>query len=405
MLESLTLTISSIRIPLLKKMETAFTSTQICCTTQERPEMPTYIVPKFEFENGATINQAPVSYKTWGKLNDDGTNAIIVCHALTGNPDLDEWWGGMLGPGKALDTDRFLVVAANIIGSPYGTVSPLSIDPETAQPYGGHFPEATIRDTVALHKCLLDHLGVKQLAMAIGGSMGGMQVLEWGYYGDYVRALVPIAVGGRHSAWCVAWGEAQRQAIYADPNWQGGHYTPDAAPVAGLAAARMMAMVSYRSMSSFRERFGRTQMQRGAEEVFSIESYLRYQGGKLVERFDANCYVHLTRQMDSHDVSRKRGVYPNVLGGLDQPTLVVGIPSDVLYSLPEQEELATHIPNAALELLPSIQGHDAFLIELDVLNDIVVDWRAKNNLSVDGKPGRSNRSISSNNSKIIALCP
>ncbi|MFK7845273.1 MAG: homoserine O-acetyltransferase [Rhodothermales bacterium] len=359
--------------------------------------METYLVPEFEFESGATIQQAPVRYKTWGELNDRGDNAIIVCHALTGNPLLDEWWGGLLGPGKALDTAQYFVVAANVLASPYGSVSPLSINPATNKPYGGDFPEATIRDTVALHKHLLDALGVSQLAMAIGGSMGGMQVLEWGFYGDYVRALVPVAVGGRHSAWCIAWGEAQRQAIYADANWQGGYYEAGAEPHAGLAAARMMAMVSYRSMPSLKTRFGRVRMEKKSArdeentaeektEMFSIESYLQYQGDKLVERFDANCYVHLTKQMDSHDVSRGRGAYPEVLSRLHQPTLVVGIESDVLYSLPEQEELVEFIPNARLELLPSIHGHDAFLIELTALNDIVLDWMKDSVISESRKP-------------------
>ncbi len=337
--------------------------------------MQTYFVPEFTFENGATIHRAPISYKTWGRLNTCRDNAIIVCHALTGNPYLDEWWSGLLGPGKALDTEKHFVVAANVIGSPYGTVSPLSPDPGTGRPYGASFPEATIRDTVALHKHLLDYLGVKQLAMAIGGSMGGMQVLEWGFYENYARTLVPIAVGGRHSAWCVAWGEAQRQAIYADPNWNQGNYHPDAAPDAGLAAARMMAMISYRSMPSLKDRFARDVMaDNSGGEVFSIESYLRYQGEKLINRFDANCYVHLTKQMDSHDVARGRGAYPEVLCRLQQPTLVVGIESDVLYSLPEQKELTNYMPNAELQLLHSIHGHDAFLIELDALNDIVSDW-------------------------------
>ncbi|MEM8484335.1 MAG: homoserine O-acetyltransferase [Bacteroidota bacterium] len=337
--------------------------------------MQTFTAPEFQFENGAVIQQAPVQYKTWGKLNPAGDNAIMVCHALTGDPHVDDWWGGLLGPGKALDTDRYFVVAANVLGSPYGSASPLSTHPATGQPYSADFPAATIRDTVAIHKLLLEDLGVQQLAMAIGGSMGGMQVLEWGYYKDFVRALVPIAVGGRHSAWCIAWGEAQRQAIFADPKWNKGYYTPGNEPEAGLAAARMMAMISYRSMPSFRQRFARNRMTNSAgEEVLSVNSYLQYQGDKLVDRFDANCYVQLTLQMDSHDVSRGRGTYPDVLGQLTQPTLVVGIESDVLYSLPEQEELAQYIPGASLVLLPSMHGHDAFLIELEALNILVCNW-------------------------------
>jgi homoserine O-acetyltransferase len=233
----------------------------------------------------------------------------------------------------------------------------------------------SIRDTVAAHRKLLDHLGVRQIAMAIGGSMGGMQVLEWAFYGDYVRAIAPIAVGGRHSAWCIAWSEAQRQAIYADPAWCEGRYLPGKGPESGLAAARMMAMVSYRSMASFEERFGRQCMPGDeAHRPFTVESYLRYQGDKLVQRFDANCYLRLTEQMDTHDVSVGRGAYPDILASIEQPALVVGIESDVLYTLPEQRELVQHLPHAELRVLPSIHGHDAFLIELDALNELVRDW-------------------------------
>lgn len=364
--------------------------------------MEIHLVPEFRFESGKTIRQAPVAYKTWGRLNAAKDNAIIVCHALTGNPLLEEWWGELLGPGKALDTDRYFIVAANVLGSPYGSASPLTVNPDTGVPYGARFPASTIRDTVALHKKLLDHLGVRQLAMAIGGSMGGMQVLEWGFYGDYTRALVPVAVGGRHSAWCIAWSEAQRQAIYADPNWQGGNYKPGAEPRAGLSAARMMAMVSYRSMPSFQERFSRERMEAAGDEVFSVESYLRYQGDKLVNRFDANCYVHLTKQMDTHDVSRGRGRYPEVLAQLNQPTLVVGIESDVLYSLPEQEELTAHIENATLAYLPSVHGHDAFLIELDALNKIVRTWMEDHRVApVPAKGSSCDTSTRPNK----ALCP
>ena len=337
--------------------------------------METYIIPELSLDNGEVLIDAPVAYQTWGALNERGDNGIVVCHALTGNTAIDEWWGGLLGPGKALDTDRYFIVAANALGSPYGSVSPLTKNPETGRPYGIDFPKTSTRDTVMAHKRLLDHLGVRRIALAIGGSMGGMHALEWAFYGEFVQAIAPIAVGGRHSAWCIAWSEAQRQAIYADPAWKAGRYSSDAPPVAGLAVARMIAMVSYRSMPSLKEKFGRQKMP-GADEQrpFSVESYLRYQGDKLVGRFDANCYLRLTEQMDSHDVSRGRGAYPDVLRSIKQPTLVVGIESDVLYSLPEQKELVEYVPNASMRLLPSIHGHDAFLIELDSLNDIVLNW-------------------------------
>ena len=335
--------------------------------------MPIHTLDRFTFESGRTLREVPVAYQTWGRLSDAADNALVVCHALTGNTHADDWWGPLLGPGRVLDTDRYFVVCANVIGSPYGTVSPVSVDPDTGRPYGASFPQATIRDTVALHRRLLEHLGVRRVALALGGSMGGMQALEWGYQGAFVNAVAPIAVGGRHSAWCIGWSEAQRQAIYADPNWKGGRYTPDAPPAAGLAAARMAAMISYRTAASFEARFGREQMD-GEDGPFSVESYLRYQGQKLVERFDANCYVHLTRQMDTHDVARGRGVYPGVLAELAQPAFVVGIDTDILYPLAEQEELVEHLPAAELGLIRSAHGHDAFLIEFEALAALLQPW-------------------------------
>lgn len=337
--------------------------------------MKTYIIPELILESGDVLRQAPVAYRTWGTLNACKNNVIVVCHALTGNTDVDDWWGPLLGPGKALDTDRYFVLAANILGSPYGSASSLTVNPDTGKPYGIDFPRVTIRDTVTAHKHLLDHLGVSQIAMAIGGSMGGMQVLEWAFYGEFVKLIVPIAVGGRHSAWCIAWGEAQRQAIYADAAWQQGRYEAGKGPEAGLAAARMMAMISYRSMASFEERFGRQRMSgEDTTRPFAVESYLRYQGDKLVQRFDANCYIRITEQMDSHDVSRSRGVYPEVLRSIEQPALVVGIDSDALYTFGEQEELVRYLPHATLRMLESRHGHDAFLIDLESLNKMVQEW-------------------------------
>jgi len=338
----------------------------------------TFVLPEFELESGVVLRQVQVAYRTWGRLNPEGTNALVVCHALTGSADVDQWWGDLLGPGRAFDTDRFFVVCANVLGSPYGTTSPLTINPDTGRPYGPEFPLVTIRDTVNLHRRLLEHLGVRQVAVTVGGSMGGMQVLEWAFQGDFVRAIIPIAVGGRHSAWCIGWSEAQRQAIYADPRWRGGYYDPDDPPVHGLAIARMIAMISYRSYQSFEARFGRRRMLRGEEERFAVESYLHYQGEKLVRRFDANCYVRLTQKMDTHDVSRGRGPYPEVLAEVRQPALVVGIDSDVLYPLAEQEELATHLPNASLYVLHSPHGHDAFLIETQTLNEVLRKWISAN---------------------------
>lgn len=336
--------------------------------------LDTIHLSEFRLESGTVLREVPVAYQTWGTLNEAGDNAVVVCHALTGSTDVEAWWGGLLGPGRALDTDRYFVICPNVPGSPYGSVSPVTTDPDTGEPYGVDFPDVTIRDTVALHKMLLDRLGVQQVAFATGGSMGGMQVLEWAFYGDFVRALIPIAVGGRHSAWCIGWSEAQRQAIFTDPQWKEGRYDPDDPPRSGLATARMMAMVSYRSRPSFERRFGRKQMASDGNTLYAVESYLRYQGDKLVDRFDANCYVHLTYQMDTHDVARGRGPYEEVLQGIQQPALVIGIDTDVLYPLAEQQELVEHLPQAELAVLESTHGHDAFLIEVEALNGIIRAW-------------------------------
>jgi homoserine O-acetyltransferase len=360
--------------------------------------MPTTTFDRHGLESGAVLKDVPVQYRTWGTLNDAGTNAVVVCHALTGDTDVATWWSDLIGPGRPLDTDRYFVACANAIGSPYGTVSPLTENPETGAPYRSDFPQATVRDTVRLHHRLLWSLGVRRVAAAIGGSMGGMHVLEWALSGSFVQSIVPIAVGGRHSPWQIGWSEAQRQAIFADPNWNGGDYTDDARPSRGLSVARMMAMVSYRSRPSFEQRFGRARQTDALTESvstesvstddaptasasdafsdapFQIESYLHYQGEKLDERFDANCYVHLTRQMDSHDVSRGRGSYSDVLASIEQPALVIGITSDVLYPLEEQEELAERLPNATLEVIDSPHGHDGFLIELQDLAERIGPW-------------------------------
>jgi homoserine O-acetyltransferase len=249
----------------------------------------------------------------------------------------------------------------------------LTINTQTGKAWGAEFPVTTVRDCVALHRLLLEQLGVTCVAFAIGGSLGGMQTLEWAFHGDFVRGLVPMAVGGRHSAWCISWSEAQRHAIKSDPRWRGGHYDPDDQPDAGLGVARMMAMISYRSFDEFGERFGRER----SDEGFHAETYLRHQGQKFVDRFDANCYLQLTEIMDTHDVSRDRGHYLDVLASIDLPTLVVGVNTDILYPLQEQRELEANLPNAELFVVDANQGHDAFLIAQDQLNEQVGRWRER----------------------------
>ncbi|KAJ2783378.1 homoserine O- acetyltransferase [Coemansia javaensis] len=370
------------------------------------------VIPSFTLESGATLRDVPAAYKTWGRLGEAGDNCMVICHALTGSSDVADWWGPLLGSGRAFDTDRFFVVCCNVLGSPYGTASPLTVNPDTGRAYGPEFPLTTIRDDVRLHRLVLDALGVRQVAICIGGSLGGMQCLEWGMLGaDYVRVIVPIATCGKHSAWGISWGEAQRQAIYGDPNYCDGRYTPEKKPDHGLSAARMSALLTYRSRDSFEARFGRKMMTSGritvyqsanlrgpdggstaaegsgsgsgtssdsesqddrdASSIFSAQSYLRYQGDKFTRRFDANCYIAITRKMDTHDVGHGRGSYVGALAQLRQPALVVGIASDGLFTINEQYELAEHIPGAQMATIDSPDGHDGFLLEFAQLNRLI----------------------------------
>lgn len=423
------------------------------------PDQQIAVIPSFTLESGVTLRNVPVAYTTRGKLSPSGDNCMVICHALTGSADVADWWGPLLGgPGRAFDTSRFFIVCMNSLGSPYGTASPVTAkdgDPELGR-YGPEFPLTTIRDDVRLHRMLLDELGVKQIAAVIGGSLGGMFVLEWAYFGkDYVRCIVPIATSSRHSAWGISWGEAQRQSIYADPKYDDGYYSFSDPPVTGLGAARMAALLTYRSRNSFEARFGRnipdpsrrqtirerpspatpseahfhihndghkwspkslsrrtssdgkTNPPNGTTETdtsdpqfhgpssspsqstsltgsdptpptstyFSAQSYLRYQGSKFVKRFDSNCYIAMTRKLDTHDVSRGRASsIASALAMISQPVLVLGIESDGLFTFAEQEELAEHIPNARLEKIDSPEGHDAFLLQFEQVNRYILGF-------------------------------
>jgi homoserine O-acetyltransferase len=290
-----------------------------------------------------------------------------VCHALTGSADADDWWGGLFGTGRALDPERDFVVAANVLGSCYGTTGPSDTPPGASVPYGPDFPPVTIGDMVRLQARLLDHLGVERLSLVVGGSMGAMQAMEWAArFPDRVEAVAPIAVGSAQSAWALAISEAQRAAIIGDPNFRGGRYQPAFPPAGGLAAARMIAMASYRSPHEFGTRFGRER----SEEGYGVQTYLRYQGQKLVDRFDANSYLTLVSAMDHYDLT-------DHVPKIDTPALVVGISSDVLYPVSEVRALATALPRGEFALLNAPQGHDAFLIETAPLNRIIVGFRKR----------------------------
>lgn len=323
-------------------------------------------------ELGGSLEEVTVAYRTWGDpANAD--RAVLICHALTGSADADAWWPGVIGPGAAFDPARDYIICSNILGSCYGTTGPASTRPDGSGCYRDTFPRITVRDMVHAQRRLLDHLGVDTLDLVTGPSLGGMQVLEWALiYPDRVRRIAPIGVGASHSAWCIAMSEAQRAAIYADPNWQGGRYDDDRRPDQGLAAARMMAVCGYRSWQSFDERFGR---EYSVASRFQVQSYLQHQGSKMTGRFDANAYVRLTQAMNDHDVGLGRGDCASVLGTITQDALVVSVSSDQLYPPGEQAFIADCLPNSRYETLSSIHGHDGFLIESRALGDLLREFR------------------------------
>jgi homoserine O-acetyltransferase/O-succinyltransferase len=327
-------------------------------------------------EGGERLPHVAVAYETYGELDASGRNAVLVCHALTGSAhaagrhdanDVPGWWDPLIGPGKAIDTRRAFVVCSNVLGGCYGTTGPTSLDAGTGHAYGPDFPRFTIRDMGAVQRRLQDALGVRSWRAVIGGSMGGMQALEWALmHPDVVEGIVAIAIGARHSAWAIGLNEVARRAIMADPAWQGGRYPVERQPEDGLGLARAIAMLSYRSYDSLEAKFGRERRPADADALsssFEIASYLAYQGVKLVRRFDANTYIGLTRAMDEHDIAAGRGRLDEVLARVTAAALVMGIPSDVLYPEIEQRRLVEALPRARYERLVSPHGHDGFLIE------------------------------------------
>jgi len=327
-------------------------------------------------ESGDVLSSVTVAYETYGAPNATRSNVVLVCHALTGDahtfgPDhAPGWWQGLIGPGKSLDTREYYVVCSNFLGGCYGTTGPTSINPETGVRYGMSFPQITVRDMVRVQAGLLELLGVTRLICVIGGSLGGMQALEWAMmYPELVARVIPIGCGLSHSAWAIGLNEAARRAIIDDADWNGGEYTVQ--PARGLGLARMIAMISYRSPRSFQDKFGRALRPGVLPPLFEIESYLRHQAEKLVNRFDANTYLYITRAMDSHDVSRGRGPAYDAVRKNPVHCLAIGVRSDTLYPTNEQREIASTFPHGEYAEIDSPHGHDAFLIEYDQLNTTV----------------------------------
>ena len=321
-------------------------------------------LPDLQLESGETLTGVHVSYQTWGQLNEERTNVVWVCHALTANADVLSWWPGLVGPSCHFDPAEWFIVCANVLGSCYGSTGPLDADPATGQARFQHFPLLTIRDLVAAHEALRQELGLTDSHTLIGGSLGGQQALEWAVQRPNLFGnLVVIATNARHSAWGIAFNEAQRMAIEADPTYAANQ--PGGGDD-GLRAARAMALLSYRSYSAYAE----TQTDPTDDELLRehrASTYQRYQGDKLAARFDAYSYVSLSRSMDTHNLGRGRGGVPAALARIGARTLILGISSDILFPLSDQRELAAHIPGATYAELDSRYGHDGFLLETEAI--------------------------------------
>jgi homoserine O-acetyltransferase len=335
----------------------------------------------FTFENGAQIPFIEIAYHTYGTLNTQRNNVVWVCHALTANADVMEWWPGLFGDKDWFNPQDHFIVCANILGSPYGTTQPCSINPNFQKPYYLDFPAFTIRDMVQAHRILADHLQIEHIQLLIGGSLGGQQAMEWAIAEPQrFEHLILIATNAFHSPWGIAFNESQRLAIQADPTFH--EFTPEGG-AKGLKAARSIALLSYRTYDTYTT----TQMESDIHKTndFKAASYQNYQGDKLVNRFNAYSYYYLTRAMDSHQVGRNRGSVEHALRQIKARTLVMGISSDLLFPINEQQFLASHIPGAKFSAVPSFYGHDGFLIETKQLTKEISQFLAGTSLDTAKK--------------------
>lgn len=343
-------------------------------------------IPELHLESGRVLKKVRQAYAVYGSL--DARGVVLVCHALTGShhvagPDVpglpEAWWDPLVGPGKAIDTERFCILCFNVLGSPYGSTSPLSPCDDDGRPYGMRFPVFSVRDMVKAQHEALKIIGIEKLECVIGGSLGGMQALEWAVmFPEVVKRSVVIAAPAFTYPQAIAFNEVQRQAIMADSQWRGGDYYNSAPPERGLAIARMLAMITYRSEETFVKRYMR-ELAFGApwdwDGKFKIETYIHHHGEKLVQRFDANCYLYLTRAMDLHDIGEGRGGVKKALSMIGGQLLAVGISSDLLFPNWQVEGIVSEAREAGAEAfydeIESDNGHDAFLIDLDQLDDIL----------------------------------
>lgn len=338
----------------------------------------------FKLENGEFLGPITIAYETYGELNEERSNAILILHALSGDAHVagwhkgskaPGWWDSMIGAGRAFDTDKYYVISSNILGGCKGSTGPSSENPKTGKSYGLDFPLITIDDMVSCQKHLIDSMGIESLLTVVGGSMGGMQVLKWlTKYSDNIKSAIPIASAARHSPQQIAFNEVGRQAIMADPNWNSGNYYGSTPPSRGLAVARMIGHITYMSDKSMAEKFGRQKKKVNDEELFKftadfeVEGYLSHTGDTFVKRFDSNSYLYITKAMDNYDASDGKPLY-KVLEGLKAKMMVIAFKSDWLYPAYQSKEIVKACILSGLETtyceIESTYGHDAFLLEVD----------------------------------------
>lgn len=341
---------------------------------------------EMELECGRKLGPITLAYETYGELNDAKDNVILIVHALSGDAhaagysSADEekpsgWWDTMVGPGRALDTDKYFMICSNIIGGCKGSTGPSSINPETGKPYSMTFPVVTVKDMVNAQKVLLDHLGIEKLLCVIGGSMGGMQVLQWAVsYPEMVRLVIPIATTSRLSAQAIAFDEVGRQAIMSDPDWLNGEYYGKSIPQRGLSIARMIGHITYLSDKSMHHKFARRLQDKSEydynfETDFQVESYLRYKGDSFVKRFDANSYLYITKAMDYFDLPQSHGSLKQAFAGIKSKFLVISFSSDWLFPSYQSREIVSALRandvDAVYTEIQTDYGHDAFLLEAE----------------------------------------
>jgi len=325
----------------------------------------------FSLESGDTLTELNITYSTYGSLNEGKDNVVWICHALTANSDVAEWWPGVVGTGHVIDPERYFIVCANILGSCYGTSGPLSVNPSSHEPYYSSFPFITIRDMVKAHILLRQHLGIDKIFLLVGGSMGGYQALEWCVMEkDCIQQLFLLATSAAESAWGIATHTAQRLSIEADCTWK------DPSPEAGakgLKAARAIGMLTYRNYDIM----VKTQSDNDFDKTdgFKASSYINYQGEKLANRFNAYSYWLLTKSMDSHNIARGRSNdIKNILHTIHQRTLIIGISTDILCPLIEQQMLAENIKDSTLVEIESGYGHDGFMVESEQISVLLAQW-------------------------------